>query len=139
MMTNQKTGMVLSYFVSAAEFEKYLKVRDLLPTAGYAWEMPQDIAAELHQPSPPLAGEERRSPRRHGVTSRRRPHRAGVISPIAAPRESMVIAMRPTPGMSNGSRITLPPSAATFFARASTSSTAILTMGRSFGHPENQS
>jgi hypothetical protein len=50
MVTNQKTGVVLGYFVSAAEFEKYLKVRDLLPTAAYAWEMPVDLAAELHKP-----------------------------------------------------------------------------------------
>ena len=50
MVTNQKTGMVLGYFVSAAEFEEYLKVRDLLPKAGYAWEMPDDLAVELDKP-----------------------------------------------------------------------------------------
>jgi hypothetical protein len=33
MVTNQKTGVVLGYFVSAIEFEEYLKVRDLLPKA----------------------------------------------------------------------------------------------------------
>jgi len=54
MVTNQKSGMVPGYFVSAAEFEKYLKARDLLPTAGCVWETPEDIAAELHQPSPRL-------------------------------------------------------------------------------------
>src|ERR1700719_364627 len=32
---------------------------------------------------------------------------AGVINPIAVPRESIRIAMRPTPGMSNGSRMAL--------------------------------
>ena len=50
MVTNQKTGMVLGYFVSAAEFEAYLKVRDRLPRAGFAWEMPDDLAAELEKP-----------------------------------------------------------------------------------------
>ena len=50
MVTNQKTGMVLGYFVSAAEFEGYLKVRELLPKAGYAWEMPDELAAELKKP-----------------------------------------------------------------------------------------
>jgi hypothetical protein len=33
MVTNQKTGVVLGYFVSAIEFEEYLKVQDLLPKA----------------------------------------------------------------------------------------------------------
>jgi hypothetical protein len=33
-----KTGV--GYFVSATEFEKYLKMRDLLPSARFAWEMP---------------------------------------------------------------------------------------------------
>jgi hypothetical protein len=33
MVTNQKTGVVLGYFVSAIEFEEYPKVRDLLPKA----------------------------------------------------------------------------------------------------------
>ena len=52
MVTNQKTGMVLGYFVSAVEFEAYLKVRDQLPQARYAWEMPDEIAAELDKPLP---------------------------------------------------------------------------------------
>ena len=50
MVTNQKTGMVLGYFVSANEFEAYLKLRDQLPTAKFAWEMPDDLAAELAKP-----------------------------------------------------------------------------------------
>jgi len=50
MVTNQKTGVVLGYFVSAAEFEGYLKVRDLLPKAGFAGEMPADLAEELEKP-----------------------------------------------------------------------------------------
>jgi len=52
MVTNQKTGMVLGYFVSAGEFEAYLRVRDLLPKANFAWEMPDDLAAELDKPLP---------------------------------------------------------------------------------------
>lgn len=50
MVTNNKTGVVLGYFVSAAEFEDYLRLRDLLPKAGYLWEMPDDLAAELKKP-----------------------------------------------------------------------------------------
>lgn len=50
MVTNQKTGVVLGYFVSAGDFEEYLRVRDLLPQARFAWEMPDDLAAELEKP-----------------------------------------------------------------------------------------
>lgn len=49
-VTNQKTGMVLGYFVSATEFEEFLRVRYLLPQARFAWEMPSDLAAELDKP-----------------------------------------------------------------------------------------
>jgi hypothetical protein len=52
MVTNQKTGVVLGYFVSAPEFESYLALRDLLPKARFAWEMPDDLAAELERPLP---------------------------------------------------------------------------------------
>ena len=51
MVTNRKTGIVLGYFVSAAEFEHYLKVRDFLPRSAFAWEMPDDLAAELEMPA----------------------------------------------------------------------------------------
>ena len=50
MVTNKKTGIVLGYFVSAPEFEEYLRVRDLLPKPRYAWEMPDDLAAALARP-----------------------------------------------------------------------------------------
>ena len=50
MVTNQKTGVVLEYFVSASEFEEYLKVRDLLPKSRFAWEMPADLVEELEKP-----------------------------------------------------------------------------------------
>jgi len=49
-VTNQKTGVVLGYFVSAGEFEEFLRVRDLLPQARFAWEMPSDLATELDRP-----------------------------------------------------------------------------------------
>lgn len=49
-VTNNKTGMVLGYFVSAAEFEAYLRVRDAMPVAAFVWEMPDDLAAELDKP-----------------------------------------------------------------------------------------
>ncbi len=47
MVTNQKTGVVLGYFVSAGEFASYLKVRDRLPKVAYAWEMDADLSASL--------------------------------------------------------------------------------------------
>ncbi len=50
MVTNQKTGMVLGFFVSAGDFEHYLRVRDLIPKARFAWEMPDELAAELDTP-----------------------------------------------------------------------------------------
>jgi hypothetical protein len=43
-----KTGV--GYFVSATEFEKYLKVRDLLPSARFAWEMPVAPVEEREKP-----------------------------------------------------------------------------------------
>jgi hypothetical protein len=49
-VVNFGTNLVLGYFVSASEFEEYLKVRDLLPEARFAWEMPSDIAEELEKP-----------------------------------------------------------------------------------------
>lgn len=50
MVTNQKTGVVLGYFISATEFAEFLKVRDLLPKARFAWEMPDELVAELDKP-----------------------------------------------------------------------------------------
>ena len=50
MVTNQKTGMVLGYFVSAGDFEDYLRVRDQMPRAAFAWEMPTELVAELDKP-----------------------------------------------------------------------------------------
>jgi hypothetical protein len=38
------------YFVSATEFEEYLKVRDLLPKSRFAWEMPAELVEELEKP-----------------------------------------------------------------------------------------
>lgn len=52
MVTNRKTGVVLGYFVSAGEFESYLKVRERLPKAAYAWEMDADLAAGLNKKLP---------------------------------------------------------------------------------------
>src|SRR5262249_29684380 len=49
---------------------------------------------------------------------------ARVIQPIPAPPGSVRMAMRPTSGTSNGSRITLAPAAFAALSRTSTSSTA---------------
>lgn len=52
MVTNQKTGVVLGYFVSAGEFASYLKVRDRLPKVGYAWEMDAALSQSLDKKLP---------------------------------------------------------------------------------------
>ena len=52
MVTNQKTGVVLGYFVSAGDFEEYLALRQRSGTARFAWEMPDDLAADLDKPLP---------------------------------------------------------------------------------------
>ena len=52
-------------------------------------------------------------------------HQAGVIQPMPAPPGSERIAIRPTPGTSNGSFITLAPTCAAFLSRLSMSSTAM--------------
>src|SRR5262249_11982427 len=48
----------------------------------------------------------------------------GVLQAIPAPPGSLIMAMRPTSGTSNGSRITCAPAAFATLSRASTSSTA---------------
>lgn len=52
MVTDQKTGVVKGYFVSAQEFSEFLRLRDRLPRAGLIWEMSPDMAAELEKPLP---------------------------------------------------------------------------------------
>ena len=49
-VTNQKTGVVLGYFVSASELEAYLEVRERLPQSPFVREMPDELAAELDKP-----------------------------------------------------------------------------------------
>jgi hypothetical protein len=52
MVTDQKTGVVKGYFVSATEFGEFLRLRDRLPKAGFVWDMSADMAAELEKPLP---------------------------------------------------------------------------------------
>lgn len=52
MVTDRKTGVVKGYFVSAEAFSEFLRVRDRLPKAVYAWELSPDLAAELEKPLP---------------------------------------------------------------------------------------
>jgi hypothetical protein len=49
---NNKTGAVLGYFVSAREFSEFIRLRDRLPRAVWAWELDDDLAAELKKPLP---------------------------------------------------------------------------------------
>jgi hypothetical protein len=49
-VTNQKTGMVLGYFVSEQEFEDYVRLRDGAPLSRFAWEMPDEFVSELNKP-----------------------------------------------------------------------------------------
>ncbi len=52
MVTDRKTGAVKGYFVSAHEFDEFLRLRDRLPKVGYVWDMSADMAAELEKPLP---------------------------------------------------------------------------------------
>jgi hypothetical protein len=51
-VVNNKTGTVLGYFVSEREFGEFLRLRDRLPKAVYAWELDEEMAAELEKPLP---------------------------------------------------------------------------------------
>jgi hypothetical protein len=52
-VVNNKTGNVLGYFVSAREFSEFVRLRDRLPRAIPAWEMDEELLAELSKPLPP--------------------------------------------------------------------------------------
>jgi hypothetical protein len=49
---NNKTGQVLGYFVSAREFYEFARLRDRLPRAIPAWELDEEMLAELAKPLP---------------------------------------------------------------------------------------
>ena len=49
-VVNNKTGAVLGYFVSAREFGEFARLRDKLPRAIPAWEMDEELVAELQKP-----------------------------------------------------------------------------------------
>jgi hypothetical protein len=48
-VTDPDPDATLGYFVSAAEFERFLQLWDFLQTARYAWETPDEIAAALRK------------------------------------------------------------------------------------------
>ena len=52
MVTDRKTGVVKGYFVSAREFAEFLRLRERMPMAGFAWQMSPEMAAELEKPLP---------------------------------------------------------------------------------------
>lgn len=49
-IVNNKTGAVMGYFVSAREFGEFVRLRDRLPRAIPAWEMDDELVAELQKP-----------------------------------------------------------------------------------------
>ncbi len=51
-VVNNKTGQVLGYFASAREFSEFVRLRDRLPRALYAWELDDEMLAELQKPLP---------------------------------------------------------------------------------------
>lgn len=51
-VVNNKTGAVLGYFVSAREFGEFVRLRDRLPRAVWAWELDEDLLEELKKPVP---------------------------------------------------------------------------------------
>ena len=52
MVTDRKTGVVKGYFVSAQEFDEFIRLRDRLPKTGFIWDVSPDMAAELEKPLP---------------------------------------------------------------------------------------
>jgi hypothetical protein len=51
-VVNSKTGTVVGYFLSEEDFIQYLRVRDMLPKSRWAWEMDEEMIAELKKPLP---------------------------------------------------------------------------------------
>lgn len=51
-VVNNKTGNAVGYFVSAREFEEFVRLREHLPRALFAWELDDEMAAELQKPLP---------------------------------------------------------------------------------------
>lgn len=51
-VVNNKTGQVLGYFASAREFSEFVRLRDRLPRAIYAWELDDEMLEELQKPLP---------------------------------------------------------------------------------------
>ena len=51
-VVNNKTGQVLGYFASAREFGEFVRLRDRLPRALFAWELDDEMLAELEKPLP---------------------------------------------------------------------------------------
>lgn len=51
-VVNNKTGQVLGYFASAREFSEFARLRNRLPRALYAWELDEEMIAELEKPLP---------------------------------------------------------------------------------------
>lgn len=52
MVTDRKTGVVKGYFVSAREFDEFMRLRNRMPKAGFIWDAAPDMAAELEKPLP---------------------------------------------------------------------------------------
>lgn len=51
-VVNNKTGATLGYFVPAREFSEFVRLRDRLPRALWAWELDEEMVAELKKPLP---------------------------------------------------------------------------------------
>lgn len=51
-VVNNKTGNAVGYFVSAHEFEEFVRLREHLPRAMFAWELDDEMLAELKKPLP---------------------------------------------------------------------------------------
>lgn len=51
-VVNNKTGSAVGYFVSAREFEEFVRLREHLPRAMFAWELDDEMLAELKKPLP---------------------------------------------------------------------------------------
>lgn len=51
-VVNNKTGNAVGYFVSAREYEEFVRLREFLPRALRASELDEDVVSELKKPLP---------------------------------------------------------------------------------------
>ena len=51
-VVNNKTGNAVGYFISAREFDEFIRLREHLPRSLHAWELDDEMISELQKPLP---------------------------------------------------------------------------------------